>query len=133
LPTLPFVQHWMIHCREYTNNMKVRNKSFESVTKCVCWGMSLTNQNYISANSGSACYHSVQNPCLPCAVKELEDGNVGSDLLTDSSLCGRLKALAPFITDAHSSLSTAFRHHILNFIPCRSLTTSSTHLNLGFC
>ena len=41
-----------------------------------------------------------------------------------------LRALASWITDAHSSLSTAFCHHLLNFISRRSFSTSSSHLNL---
>jgi hypothetical protein len=36
-----------------------------------------------------------------------------------------LRALASLITDAHSSLSTAFCHHFLNFISCRSFPTSA--------
>ena len=35
------------------------------------------------------------------------------------------------ITNAHSSLSTAFCHHLLTFISLRSFTTYSNHLTLG--
>ena len=46
-------------------------------------------------------------------------------------LYGPQRALASLITDAHSSLPTAFSRHLLTFISCRSFSTSSSHLNLG--
>ena len=39
-----------------------------------------------------------------------------------------LTALTPLITDAHSSLSTAFRRLLLNSISSRTFSTSSSHL-----
>ena len=46
-------------------------------------------------------------------------------------LYGPLTALASLIMDAHSSLSTAFYRHLLNFISRTSFSTSSSHLTLG--
>jgi len=51
--------------------MKTDNSSFERVEQFKYLGMTLTNQNYIQEEiksrlkSGNACYHSVQNFCLP--------------------------------------------------------------------
>ena len=42
-----------------------------------------------------------------------------------------LRALASWITDAHSFLSTTFCYHLLIFFSHRSFSTSSSHLNLG--
>jgi len=42
-----------------------------------------------------------------------------------------LRALASFITEAHSSLSNAFSLHLLIFISLRSFSTSSSHLSVG--
>ena len=42
-----------------------------------------------------------------------------------------LKTLSSLITDAHSSLLTAFWCHLLTFISCRSISTYSSHLSLG--
>ena len=54
-----------------SHNMKIDNRSFEMVEEFQCLGTTLTNQNSIQEeiksrlNSGNACYHSVQNLCLP--------------------------------------------------------------------
>ena len=42
-----------------------------------------------------------------------------------------LRALASLITDTHSSLSTAFRHHLLTFVHHRSFTRFTSHLSLS--
>jgi hypothetical protein len=46
-------------------------------------------------------------------------------------LYGPLGPLAPLITEAHSSLSTAICRHLLSFISLRSFSTSTSHLHLG--
>ena len=46
-------------------------------------------------------------------------------------LYGPLTAFVPLITEAHSTLSNAFCHHILTFISCGSFSTPSSHLSLG--
>jgi hypothetical protein len=43
-----------------------------------------------------------------------------------------LRALASWITDAHSSLSTAFSRHLLTCISRRSFGTSSSYRNLYY-
>jgi hypothetical protein len=46
-------------------------------------------------------------------------------------LCGQLGSLASIIMDTHSSMSTAFCRHHLNFISCIFSSKSSIHLNPG--
>ena len=47
------------------------NSTFETVEEFKCLGTTLTSQNFIAEEiknrlrSGNACYHSVQNLCLP--------------------------------------------------------------------
>jgi len=59
-------------------------------------------------------------------------------------LCGPLRTLVCLIMDAHSSLSTAFCHHLLTFISCgflhvfhpsqsRSLPSTSVQFTLKTC
>jgi hypothetical protein len=47
-------------------------------------------------------------------------------------LYGPLRALASWITDAHSSLLTAFSRHLLTCISRRSFGTSSSYRNLHY-
>ena len=54
-----------------SNSIKTDNRSFEEVEEFKYLGTTLTNQNSIQEEiksrlmSGNACYHSVQNLCLP--------------------------------------------------------------------
>jgi hypothetical protein len=51
-----------------SHNIKIANKSFESLAKFKCLGMAPTNENYILVgikrrlNSGNACYPMVKKP-----------------------------------------------------------------------
>jgi len=54
-----------------SRSMKIDNNSFENAEEFKYLGTTLTNQNSIQEEiksrlkSGNACYHSVQNICLP--------------------------------------------------------------------
>jgi len=48
--------------------------------------------------------------------------------LLTPSFCGPLGALAPLITDTHSSMTAAFCHHLLTSIFRRSFSRTSSHL-----
>jgi hypothetical protein len=60
-------------------NITIANESFENVAKFKYFGTILTNQDGIHdeiksrLNSGNACYHSVQNLCLPSHIKKPKD------------------------------------------------------------
>ena len=66
---------YMVMSRDQTagqdHNMKTGNRSFEKVEEFKYLGTTLTNQNFIQEEiksrlkSGNACYHLVQNICLP--------------------------------------------------------------------
>jgi hypothetical protein len=57
-------------------NIRLTNELFENEAKFKYLGMMLTNQNDIHdevksrLNSGNACYHSVQNLCLPVSYQK---------------------------------------------------------------
>jgi hypothetical protein len=54
-----------------SHNMKIDNRAFEMVEEFKYLGTNLTNQSSVQEEiksrlkSGSACYHSLQNFCLP--------------------------------------------------------------------
>jgi len=59
------------------NSIKIDNSSFERVEEFKYLGTTLTNQNSIQEEiksrfkSGNACYHSVQNICLPVCYPKI--------------------------------------------------------------
>ena len=59
------------------HNIKTDNSSFERVVNFKYLGRTLTNQNSIQEEiksglkSGNACYHSVQNFCLPVCYQKI--------------------------------------------------------------
>jgi hypothetical protein len=64
------------------HNIKTDNSSFESVEDFKYLGRTLINRNSIqeeiksSLKSGNACYHSVQNFCLPVCYPKIQDKDI---------------------------------------------------------
>jgi len=60
-----------------SHNIKIDNSSFESMEEFKYLGTTLTNQDSIQEEiksrlkSGNACYHSVQNFCLPVCYPKI--------------------------------------------------------------
>jgi len=63
---------------------------------------------------------------------EVPEGLMNYPVLTYCLALRPSESLALFNYECRFSLSTAFSCHLLTFISCRSFSTSSNHLNLGF-
>jgi hypothetical protein len=81
LIAIRYLKFYMVMSRDQnagrSHNMKIDNSYFERVEEFKYLGTTLTNQNSVQEEiksrlkAGNACYHSVQNFCLPVCYQRI--------------------------------------------------------------